>query len=219
MVYIFYTRLSGKLDMNSFNYYLDQLPEALQLKISRYRHWQDAHRSLLGKVLLMKGLHTLGLTGYSMRNLKFTAFERPYFDDLVDFNIAHSGKFIVCALSLTNKIGIDVEEVKPIELGDFEANFSEEEWMKIFADDDKYRGFYKFWTKKEAFLKAIGMGLNVPLREAEVLEDKIEWKDQVWFLQEIELDNEYVFHLSSNVFRPEVLIRQVRFNDQVEQLN
>jgi 4'-phosphopantetheinyl transferase len=201
--------------MHTFNYYLGQLSEAMQRKILRYRHWQDAHRSLLGKALLIRGLKELALKGYSMPDLKFTAFERPYFDDRVDFNIAHSGRFIVCALSLTNKVGIDVEEIKPISLEDFEANFSEEEWIKIYADEDQYRGFYKFWTKKEAFLKAIGLGLNVPLREAEVLGDTIEWNGQVWFLQEMELDKEHVFHLSSNGFRPELMIRQLDFNDKL----
>src|SRR5687768_7585027 len=111
MVYIFYTRLTGKLDRHTFNYYLNQLPAAMQQKILRYRHWQDAHRSLLGKALLLTGLKELGLTGYSMPGLKFTAYDRPYFDDRVDFNIAHSGQFVICALSLTHKIGVDVEEI------------------------------------------------------------------------------------------------------------
>ena len=103
MVYIFYTRFDKKLNNATFSYYLKNLSDSFQNKILKYRNWQDAQRSLLGKALLINGLHKLGLKQYSLSSIKFSKLERPYFDDSIDFNISHSGGCVICAISLTDK--------------------------------------------------------------------------------------------------------------------
>ena len=128
MIYIFYTRFNSRLNTESFNLYFKQLPADIQNKILRFRKWQDAHRCLLGKALLINGLAFLGMTDYSLSDLKYTKLDKPFFDDSIDFNISHSGEFIICGISLTNKIGVDVEEIKSISLDDFTDNFSGKEW-------------------------------------------------------------------------------------------
>ncbi len=87
MIYIYYTRFSIKLKPETFNFLLKQLPRYLQTKIMKYRKWEDAHRSLLGKALLIYGLDYIGHDSYSLNDLKFTQFERPYFDNSIDFVI------------------------------------------------------------------------------------------------------------------------------------
>jgi 4'-phosphopantetheinyl transferase len=211
MVYIFYTRVDKRLNNDTFSYYLKHLPSVSQTKILKYKYWEDAQRSLLGKALLMKGLNLLGLTRYSLFDLKFTKFHRPYFDDSIDFNISHSGVFVICAISITNKIGVDVEEIKGIQLDDFINNFSEKEWQEILKKDNGFYSFYKHWTQKEAFLKAIGMGLNVPIREVEILDNKITWDNNEWFLQEIKLDERYIAHLSSNISLSGIIVKKINY--------
>ncbi len=211
MIYIFYTRYLSRLKTESFSYLLQQLPPLLQSKISKFRNWQDAQRSLLGKALLINGLHSLGIYRYTLSDLKFTKFQKPYFDDSIDFNISHAGEYVLCGISLTNKIGVDVEEIKSIPFDDFTNNFSEREWEEILQGDDFY-GFYKYWTQKEAFLKAIGMGLNVPLKEAEIRDNKITWENKDWFLQEITLDKGYISHISTDIFLPKIIIEKINYN-------
>ena len=210
MIYIFYTQFDKKLSNAAFSYYLKKLSPVFQIKIMKYRQWQDAQRSLLGKALLINGLDILGLSQYSLTNIKYSTFDRPYFDDSIDFNISHSGRYVICAISLTNKIGVDIEEVKPIPMDDFTDYFSENEWQEI-KRDNHYYGFYKYWTRKESFLKAIGMGLNITLKEAEVINSKIIWENKEWFLQEIKLDEGYVSYVSSNTFLPKLQIKKLSY--------
>ena len=185
MVYVFYTRSEKLLPDDTFNYYLKLLPPVFQTKILKYRYREDAQRSLLGKALLINGLDELGFRQYFLKDIRFSEFEKPYFDDSIDFNISHSGEFILCAICLHSKIGIDVEEIKPVSFSDFTMFFSNKEWNEIENAANSTTEFYRHWTQKEAFLKAIGMGLNVPLNEVEISDNKIKWGNGEWFLQKI----------------------------------
>jgi 4'-phosphopantetheinyl transferase len=211
MVYVFYTRLVQPLPTEAFRSLLQQLPSGLQIKIGKYRKWQDAHRSLLGKVLLLHGLERLALKRYSLNDLKFSSFDRPFFDDRVDFNIAHSGEYVLCAISLTDKVGVDVEEIQAIPLSDFESNFTATEWETIIQAAD-YIPFFTFWTKKEAFLKAIGTGLNVPLNEISVLHNKVLWNGKEWFLHEIKLKENHLAHLSTDTASPIIILQEMSYS-------
>jgi 4'-phosphopantetheinyl transferase len=89
------------------------------------------------------------------------------------FNMAHSGGLAVCAFSLGFEIGVDIEEVKDIH--DFdqiaERYFCREEASQLLSiAGEKQRGeaFYRCWTRKESYLKAIGDGLSVPLDRFQV---------------------------------------------------
>ncbi len=212
MIYIFYTYTPNKLKTETFNYILKLLPPDIENKILRFRKWQDAQRSLLGKALLLDGLQYLGLTQYSLADIKYTNLEKPFFNDSIDFNISHAGNYVICAISLTNKIGVDVEEIKIIPLDDFTSNFSDREWADILKNENDFYCFYKYWTQKEAFLKAIGMGLNVPLKDAEIINNKITWENTEWYLHEIKLDVGYISHLSTNIFLPQIIIEKREYN-------
>ncbi len=212
MVYIFYTCLDKQLNIDTFSYYLKSLPSFLQTKILKYRHWEDAQRSLLGKVLLMDGLQYLGLKQYFLKDMKLSEFKKPYFDNSIDFNISHSGAFVLCAICLTGKIGIDVEEIKPILFSDFNMYFSNKEWNEIEHSHNSIASFFTYWTEKEAFLKAIGMGLNIPLNEVEILDNKIKWNNVDWFLRQLYLDNDYVAHLSGNLPLSKITVKKIQYN-------
>jgi len=211
MVYIFYNRFLDKLEAKSYFDFLQQLPFFIREKISKFRRWQDAHRSLFGNILLLYALKSLNISDYSLNDLKYTEFQRPYFDDLIDFNISHSGEYTVCALSKTNRVGIDIEQIRDIPIEDYNGEFSNEEWKEVLFADNRLRRFYKFWTQKEAFMKALGVGLDFPLREVNVVDDKITWKDQQWFLYEIKLDEGYFCHLSTDMHMPDMTIKKIDF--------
>jgi 4'-phosphopantetheinyl transferase len=211
MVDLFYTRVKERADGKTFNHLLQKLTPAQQEQVLRYRHWEDAHRSLFGKALLLTALESIGQASHTLHDLKFSEFQRPYFDGPTDFNISHSGEFVMCAISKDGPIGIDVEEIKEIPLADFTDLFSATELKRIFGDASDYRPFYTLWTQKEAYLKAIGLGLNVPLREVEVYENKINHNNKDWFLQEVTLDPGYACHLCTEAFDTTFTLRQVDF--------
>ena len=113
-------------------------------------------------------------TGLQNKTLLFLTnqYEKPYLANISDihFNISHSGNFVVCALS-DKTVGIDIEQVKPVELKIAKRFFSAGEYEFIAAKaDNKTLAFYKIWTMKESYVKWEGKGLSMPLKSFNVLE-------------------------------------------------
>lgn len=213
MIHVFYCHSGVRLDDTLYNHFLNKIPPVYQTEIEKFRKWEDRQHRVLGKMLLVKGLEMLGLTAYSFDQLQFTKLKRPYFNGSIDFNISHSGKYVVCALSTSAKVGVDVEEIKDIPLTDFDNEFSAEEMKDILSSDDSLHTFYSLWTKKEAFLKAIGAGLHVPLNKVHVIDNTICWEENEWFLTELNLDKNYCTHVCANAFGCAVKIHEISLHE------
>lgn len=105
------------------------------------------------------------------KNIKFDYGEygKPdySFQTPIKFNISHSGNMIVMAFMRNCDIGVDIEKIKD----DFDAIaiaqhfFSPDEIrsLKALPEKEQTHGFYRCWTRKEAFIKAKGSGLSFPL--------------------------------------------------------
>ncbi len=83
----------------------------------------------------------------------------------IHFNLSHSHSIAVLAVSPGVEVGIDVEDIRPIEPEVASSSFSPAEISVLnrLEGDQWLRGFYQCWTRKEAILKAEGVGLNFPL--------------------------------------------------------
>ena len=88
------------------------------------------------------------------------------------FNVSHSDDVAVYAFSCGREIGIDVEAIRVLQDADDIAArfFSRRENEAYLALDppDRPRGFFNCWTRKEAFVKALGDGLHYPLDRFDV---------------------------------------------------
>ena len=90
----------------------------------------------------------------------------------ISFSLSHSGSFAVIALvDGAVRIGVDVEQVRPRRrLGALAARvLSDDEhaaWLALGEDGDvQLRAFLRAWTTKEAYLKALGIGIATRLRD------------------------------------------------------
>ena len=90
------------------------------------------------------------------------------FGESIEFSLSHSGDYAVCAIAEGNEgeIGIDIEKHKKDQKGIAEHFFCEGEKQRIKTDED----FYRYWTLKESFIKAVGKGLAIALDSFEVFE-------------------------------------------------
>jgi 4'-phosphopantetheinyl transferase len=83
------------------------------------------------------------------------------------FNLSHCGDVALYAFSRGREIGVDVEAVRELRAADAIAArfFSPRENQSYLALDPRDRplGFFNCWTRKEAFIKALGEGLHYPL--------------------------------------------------------
>lgn len=82
-----------------------------------------------------------------------------------DFNLSHSDGHALLALSPGFALGADIEAVRPVEEKLAERFFSAAEVQALAAMPPTHRtdAFFRGWTRKEAYLKALGSGLATPL--------------------------------------------------------
>ena len=100
------------------------------------------------------------------------AFGKPELPDISNnnlfFNVSHSGEFGLIALNRENPIGIDLEFMREIDywsLADSVFSDFEKEELSDIPISLLSEAFYSGWTRKEAFIKAIGKGFSFPLKE------------------------------------------------------
>jgi 4'-phosphopantetheinyl transferase len=102
----------------------------------------------------------------------------------IHFNLSHSRSIALLAVADKRPVGVDVEEVRPIEPEVADTHFSTLERSQLIQlrGDAWLAGFYRCWTRKEAILKAEGVGLShaldsfdvslLPYETAELLETR-----------------------------------------------
>ena len=90
----------------------------------------------------------------------------------IRFNVAHSSGLALLAFARCCEIGIDVESIRAYFAGDEIAQhyFSKQELAELRALPEAMRteGFFECWTRKEAYIKARGLGLQIPLQSFSV---------------------------------------------------
>jgi len=202
MVKIAYLNFNKQFSESTFNILLKELPQELQKKTMKYYRWQDRYASLFGKHLLKELLLTYGFNDDCLSSLKKTAFGRLYIDDHIDFNISHSGTNVVCAMSDSLTVGIDVEEVKAIDINDFKPFLRGEEWDALIKSSSLGYDFYSLWTRKESLIKADGRGLSIDLTDVKVYDEKgiivNEPDKNTWHFQKLDQKDDAVMHLCTN---------------------
>ncbi len=124
-------------------------------------------KSLIGDVLIRTIIrNTIGIANNEI-NFVTNEFGKPFLKDYPDFhfNLSHSGIWVVCAVD-NQPVGIDVQIIKPIDIEIAKRFFSEEEYLDILGKPDPEREdyFYRLWTLKESYIKAIGKGLSYSLK-------------------------------------------------------
>ena len=90
----------------------------------------------------------------------------------LSFNLSHTGDFMAVAVAENCQIGIDIEVINP--RSSFSALvkrcFSEREarYWQALSESEQICQFYQFWTRKEAFVKATGLGISLGLKDCEL---------------------------------------------------
>ena len=90
----------------------------------------------------------------------------------IRFNVSNSGDYALYALTRNREIGVDLERLKPMPDGiDIAQRFFSAPENEVFAtlrDEVRDLAFFLCWTRKEAYIKAVGEGLSMPLDRFDV---------------------------------------------------
>ena len=149
MIHIYYC------DMNNFRYLLEEciafLPESRRSKAEKLYNENDALLSATAGLMMKK---VLGITKDGM--ISYGEHSKPYLEQGPFFNISHSRRYSVLAVS-ENEVGIDIEMHESPNEKIIERCFTEDEqeFSKMSTEN-----FLKIWTAKEAVLKLLGTGFS-----------------------------------------------------------
>ncbi|MCY7494418.1 4'-phosphopantetheinyl transferase family protein [Bacillus safensis] len=132
----------------------------------RFRFLIDARRTLLGEVLVRQTIHDMYDLPMDQIVFETEGNGKPVVRQLPSFhfNLSHSGDWVVYAVD-DAPVGIDIEEIKPIDLAIAKRFFSADEYQDLLSQPAERQEAYFFhlWSMKEAFIKLTGKGLSYGL--------------------------------------------------------
>jgi len=151
---------------------------ALCSSAERERYARIRHAETRGHHLLTRALVRSALSHYVVREPQSWRFVEndhgcPFIapeqnSDELHFNVSHTQGMIVCAVTRGRALGVDVEyEARKSRTTKIAHRFfapSEVAALKRLPEADQRKRFFTYWTLKEAYIKARGMGLAIPLK-------------------------------------------------------
>ncbi|BCG58312.1 4'-phosphopantetheinyl transferase family protein [Paenibacillus sp. URB8-2] len=179
-------------------------------RIKRMASKKDALRILWADLLI----RVLIMDKYKLKNREISFIYNPNgkpifeMDPSFAFNVSHSGNWIVAAVAEKGQwIGVDIEEIRPIELDIAERFFAPAEYCHLITENKSRQldYFYDLWTLKESYLKATGAGLTLPLgsfaihkdRESDTISISQTHSAHAFFFRQYEVDPSYKLSVCS----------------------
>jgi len=223
MTKIFAYKINNMLPEDKWQELISILSYSEKSRVNSFKKRSDAEVALLSRYILRQIISFY--TGVSPKELIFSAdtygkpiLKYPQTTNLY-FNMSHSGDWIVGAVSRDKPIGIDIEKIRPIDFAITENCFNGPEIKYLNSKNgSKLDNFYKIWTLKESFIKAIGKGLHYSLKnfyfefgpkgEINIKSDK---EVGIWNFKFYEIDPGYKFAvcLGSDKFPKKVKILDI----------
>jgi 4'-phosphopantetheinyl transferase len=145
-------------------------------RASRFHYRVDYERYVAARAALRLQLGDFLDRDPNSLTFKYTSHDKPFVEDCaIEFNLSHSGDWVLFAFSRSGAIGVDIEHIRPIpDMANVaKQNFAESEYAswEALPQAERMAAFYRCWTRKESFIKAIGEGLSYPLDSFEVTFD------------------------------------------------
>ena len=170
MIRIYTKDVSVYADPKVFAHDCAQMPAPRREKIDRLKTESGRQLSLGAGVLLLRALKDAGLSG--REEMAEGAHGKLYFpaiDSRFQCNLSHAGERAMCIAAWGEDavpVGCDIEQIRETDLRVARRWFHPEEVAHLAAlpsGKDRDEAFFRLWTLKESFVKAVGGGLSIPL--------------------------------------------------------
>lgn len=171
-----------ELDRNCLKNYLS---DDEKMKAHSYRFDKDRDKYIIRRGILRKILSLYLSLEPTQINFNYSLQGKPTlsndFGNLkLHFNVSNSEDLILYAVTQDRKLGIDIERIHPKFMDEQFISYAfsarELSFLQILPPFLKQRAFFMGWTRKEAFVKAIGKGLNIDPKRIELARDLYEKK-------------------------------------------
>ncbi len=202
----------AQVDVLRVEQWLSLLSSQKQASIQRLLHYPHRLTSLLGLRLLNLCAQDEGIKNFKLSDVLYPDKGKPYWDtnDCFDFNISHSGSFILIITSTTLKVGVDVEAIRQLKYLNFKMVMSADELLEI---QQTPQCFFNLWSKKEAVVKAANTVGLARMRDVRLNEDSAMLDEKQWFLKSIELDDQYAINIATSKVVDKLIVKQIQLKD------
>lgn len=184
-----------EINTELFKQLLNTVPTSLSERILKYRHFSDQKAKLMGK-LMVAWYHKKMLGNFQWSTWELDPHKKPFIKDGISFNISHSKHHVIVGFG-KGEIGVDLEHKDAIKLDQILTQLHPEEIQFIKLNENRNDAFYRVWTRKEAFLKAVGIGIVEGLVEWNCVADVI-FKSESWHIYSLQIIPDYELALCIN---------------------
>ncbi len=164
--------LSLDLETQSVNRLAGLLSDDELNRAARFHLRRDAIRFVVSRAALRTGLaECLGVEPRAV-GLQYGAHGKPElaapFDQIgLQFNASRSASLAIYAMTKQRRVGVDIERLRPLsdldEIAEHVFSPREREALRQLQPAHRHEAFFNCWTRKEAYVKAIGSGFSHPL--------------------------------------------------------
>jgi 4'-phosphopantetheinyl transferase len=180
-------------------------------RMERFHHEKHQVRFIIGRAVARTVLSQFTGTPPELITFYKTSYGRPYLQQQeqhqrISFSISYTEDLIAFALSVGGNVGVDVEytavEIDCLEIA--RQQFSAPEYNDLInlPHEQHKERFFQYWTLKESYIKARGLGLNLPLNifgfvmpSAESKQIRLvpppDDKQRNWFFESMQLRPDY----------------------------
>lgn len=204
MITILVANIKEKISEEKLKIFETYLTSERVSKLKKFKFKEDYLRSLYGEILVRYLVNKKFFISNSQIKINYSKYGKPYIENLKNFqfNISHSGDWVVCAYGKEN-IGVDIEKIETAYLNISEMYFSKSE-HKMLCEKSKNEQnvyFYQLWTLKESYLKYMGKGLSVSLNSFSIIENNekfyIKGLENNVILKQYKFNNDYIISVCS----------------------
>jgi 4'-phosphopantetheinyl transferase len=141
-------------------------------RAERFHRPTDHRRFIAGRGILRKIISAYLALAPDEVQFVYNEYGKPFISadqnrGALSFNLSHSNGMALYAVARGRRVGIDIEHMREdfatLEIAERFFSKDEVEALKVAPIDRKTEAFFNCWSRKESYIKAIGMGVSYPL--------------------------------------------------------
>jgi 4'-phosphopantetheinyl transferase len=167
-------RVDLEMPEEKINQLFEILNKDEQTRANRFHFPHDRAHFIVARGVLRKLLGEYIAVVPEQVQFNYNEFGKPFLlqKPTLQFNLSHAQNKALIAITAASAVGVDIEYVeRDIDIDGIAQRFfskHEHQQLQTLYSEEKRQAFFKGWVCKEAFLKALGMGLSYSLEKIEV---------------------------------------------------
>lgn len=148
----------------------------------------------------------------------YSVYGKPYLIEYPElkFNLSHCSNYLAMIFSSECEVGIDIEPIREVDYQSLgKICLSKKESLELdsyLGESKKLEAFFTCWTRKEALLKGIGLGIGTGLgllEEVNCFLNNIEFVMQHWTLTSLPVGESHALACACSIMNPQIYLQKM----------